>query len=99
MTRCQIQSYTRQHAHLHVTDHSSAASQGRPGALIEVIRRHHASVRHLETGVHINAPRHHHSPMGFYDLDSTWNNQVVSNLPEETNKQAEVESALRPHMQ
>lgn len=64
------------------TDHSRPPSQGRPGALVEVICCHHASVRHLESGMHINTPGHHHSPMSLYDLHSPWNNKVVSNLPE-----------------
>ena len=39
------------------TDHGRSPSQGRPGALVEVICRHHASVGHLEPGVHVNTPR------------------------------------------
>lgn len=64
------------------TDHGRSPGQGRPGALVEVICRHHASVRHLEAGVHINTTRHHHSPMSLYDLNSPGNNEVVSDLPE-----------------
>lgn len=59
---------------LTLTDHSRPPSQGCPGALIEVICCHHATIRHLESGVHINTPRHHHSPHGLYDLDSPRNN-------------------------
>jgi len=64
------------------TDHGRSPSQGRPGALVEVICCHHAPVRHLEPGVHVNAPRHHHSPMSLYDFNSPRNNEVVSDLPE-----------------
>lgn len=63
-----------------LTDHSRPPSQGCPGALVEVICCYHASIRHLESGVHINTARHHHSPMSLYDLDSPRNNEVVSYL-------------------
>lgn len=63
------------------TDHSRPPSQGRLSALVEVIGCHHASVRHLESGVHIDAPRHNHSPMSLYDLHSPGNNEVVAYLP------------------
>lgn len=64
------------------TDHCCAPSQGCPSALVEVICCHHASVRHLESGVYINAPRHQHSSMCLYDFNSPRNNEIVSYLPE-----------------
>lgn len=65
------------------TDCGCPSSQGCTGTLVEVICRHHAEVRFLESGVHVNTPRHHHSPMSLYDLNSPRNNEVVSDLPEE----------------
>lgn len=64
------------------TDHGCPPSQGRPGTLVEIIRSHHASVRHLESGVHVNTPGHHHSSMSLNDFNSPRNNKVVSDLPQ-----------------
>lgn len=64
------------------TDHGGPPSQGRPGALVEVVCCHHASVGHLEAGVHVNAPGHHHPPVSLYGLDPSGDDEVVSNLPE-----------------
>lgn len=66
-----------------LTDHGGSSSQGGPGALVEVISCHHASVRHLEAGVNVDPPRHHHPPMSLDGLNSSRNYQVVSNLPED----------------
>jgi hypothetical protein len=67
-----------------LTDHGGSPSQGRLGSLEEVISRRHPLVRHLETSVHINPSRDHHSGMGFDGLHPSRHNQVFSYLPKQT---------------
>lgn len=64
------------------TDHGGSSSQRSAGALVEVICRSHAPVRHLEACVHINATWHHHTPMGIDGFHPTGHYQTFSNLPE-----------------
>lgn len=63
------------------TDHGGSSSQRSAGALVEVICRSHAPVRHLEACVHINATWHHHTPMSIDGFHPTGNYQIFSNLP------------------
>lgn len=69
-----------------LTDHGCPPSQGGSGALVEIICRHHASVRHLESGVHVNTSGHHHPPMSLDDLHPPRNDEVVSDLSGDANQ-------------
>lgn len=68
-----------------LTDHGGASGQCGLGALVEVIGGCHASIRHLETRVHIDAARHQHAAVGVDGFDPAGHDEVFPNLSEEEN--------------
>lgn len=67
-----------------LTDHCSPTSQGCFRPLEEIIHCCHPLVWHLQVSVDVNSSRDHHLPIGFYGFDPSRDNEVVSNLPNET---------------
>lgn len=70
---------------MQLTDHGGASSQRCLGALVEVIRRRHATIWHLETRVHIDAAWHQHATVGVNGFHPTGHNEVFPNLSVERN--------------
>lgn len=68
-----------------LTDHGGASSQCGLGTLVKVIGGRHASIRHLETCVYINAARHQHAAVGVDGFDPAGHDEVFPDLSEEEN--------------
>lgn len=68
-----------------LTDHGGASCQRCLGALVEVIRRCHAAIWHLETRVYIDAAWHQHATVGIDGFHPTWHDEVFPNLSVQRN--------------